>query len=154
MYMLIFNQIELAREWTIEVAESIQQEIVDVKPKGFNNTIHWQIGHILTMTEYFLYGIPDNIDHLPKNYLSFFGSNTSPDHWREDTPAVDVLVLQLKEQLIRMREIPVSKLNQTLKKPIHRFKTFGDCAAFSVLHEALHIGKIEEMERTIIHLYS
>ncbi len=148
---LIFKQIKLARDWTIEVSESIGQEIVSVKPKGFNNTIHWQIGHILTMTEHFLYEIPDNINHLPKEYLVLFGSNTSPNDWKGDIPSVDILVLQLKEQLIRIKEIPVSKFNQALVKPIHRFETFGDCAAFSVLHEVLHIGKIEEMERTIVH---
>ena len=151
MSNLIFNQIELAREWTIEVSESIDQEIISVKPKGFNNTIHWQIGHILTSTEYFLYGIPDQINHLPSNYAELFGSNTSPDDWKGEIPTVNRLVLQLKEQLIRIKEIPASKLNQALVKPIHRFETFGDCAAFSIIHEALHIGKIEEMERVILH---
>lgn len=151
MNKLIFKQIELAREWTIEVSEAIDQEISSVKPKGFNNTIHWQIGHILTSTEYFMYEISDNISHLPKKYLALFGSGTTPDDWEGDTPTIDTLVEQLKEQLIRMKEIPVSKLNQALEKPVHRFKTFGDCAAFSVIHEALHIGKIEEMERAIVH---
>lgn len=152
MNKLIFKQIELAREWTIEVSESLEHEIIGVKPKGFNNTIHWQIGHILTSTEYFMYEISDNISHLPKNYLALFGTGTTPDDWEGDIPTVDKLIVQLKEQLIRMKEIPVSKLNQALVKPIHRFETFGDCAAFSVIHEALHIGKIEEMERTIVHL--
>jgi hypothetical protein len=151
MSELIFKQIELAREWTIEVSESIQQDIVSVKPIGFNNTIHWQVGHILTMTEYFIYTIPDQINHLPDNYMELFGSNTSPDDWKEYIPTVDILVIQLREQLMRIKEIPASKFNQALKKPIHRFATFGDSAVFSVIHEALHIGKIEEMERVIVH---
>lgn len=149
MSHLIFKQIELAREWTIEVTEAIPEEIVSVKPEGFNNTIHWHIGHILTSTEYFMYEIPDHISHLPDHYIELFGSGTRPDDWKGDIPTVDLLVLQLKDQLKRMKQIPVSKLDQPLERPIHRFETFGDCAAFSVIHEALHIGKIEEIERVI-----
>jgi len=151
MSHLIFKQIDLVREWTIDVSESIHQEVVGVKLNGFNNTIHWQIGHILTMTEYFLYEIPDQQNYLQDHYLALFGSQTNPDDWKGEIPTVNLLILKLKEQLKRIRKIPTSKLSQILEIPIHRFKTFGDCAAFSVLHEALHIGKIEDMERIILH---
>lgn len=150
MHKLIINQFELARGWTINVSESISKEIVNLKLPAFNNTIHWQIGHILTTTEYFLFDIPNNENHLPANYWELFGSGSKPDDRQGDMPSVDQLIIQLKEQLVRMRKIDSTLYDQPLAKPIHRFETLADCAAFSVLHEVLHVGKMEEMERVII----
>lgn len=147
---MIFNQIELARSWTIEVAESISHEVVNVKPNGFKNTIHWQIGHILASTEYFLFELANDKNHLPENYTELFGSGTKPDDWEGDVPTIEQLVAQLKAQLVRMRGILAPQLTEKLVKPMHGFKTLADCAAFSVLHEVLHVGKIEEMERVIV----
>jgi len=147
---IIFNQIELARGWTIDVSESISHGVVNVKPNGFKNTIHWQIGHILTSTEYFLFDLVNDENHLPENYTELFGSGTKPDDWEGDVPTIEQLVAQLKAQLVRMRKISAPQLTKKLVKPMHGFETLADCAAFSVLHEVLHVGKIEEMERVIV----
>lgn len=151
MSEIVLKQFEMARGWTIEVSESITREVADVKPRGFNNTIHWQIGHILTASEYFLIELPSEVNHLPPNYRELFGADTKPDDWQGKVPAVDQLVTQLKEQLVRMRQISPDQFNQNLANPRHGFKTLGDSAAFSVLHEGLHVGKIEEMKRVIVH---
>lgn len=149
MKHFVFKQFEIARGWSLELSESVSKEILTLKPDGFNNSILWQIGHIVTSTEYFFFEIPDNMNHLPAKYYELFGSGTNPNHWDVDIPTVEELIAQMKEQLVRIQQIPAIRLNETLHTPIHGFQTIGDCASFSVLHEALHIGKIEEMERVL-----
>ncbi|CAH0346632.1 DinB family protein [Bacillus sp. CECT 9360] len=149
MTELVFKQFELARGWCIEVAESVPEEIVHVQPAGFNNTIQWHIGHILTVTEYFMLDISKKMSYLPANYSELFVPGTKPAEWKGDVPTANELITQLKDQLVRLQQIPAGHLNELLEKPLFGFETYGECAGFALLHEALHIGKMKEMKRVI-----
>ena len=46
--------------------EGLSPELLDVIPEGFNNNIHWQVGHILKTAEFFLF---TGVETLPENYL-------------------------------------------------------------------------------------
>ena len=52
------SQLQFIRESLLKEIEGIDPKLFDVQPKGFNNTIHWHIGHVLNVTEYFLFGHP------------------------------------------------------------------------------------------------
>lgn len=43
-------------------------------PEGFKNSIHWHIGHVLTVTEFHVFGLPEfALDQpLPASYQDFF----------------------------------------------------------------------------------
>ncbi|MUK90356.1 DinB family protein [Ornithinibacillus sp. L9] len=149
MSEIIFKQFEQVRGWTIEVAKSVPEDIVHTRPKGFRNNILWQVGHILSSTEYFLFDLPYKLNHLPVDYLELFGTGTTPDNWNGREPIITQLITDLEKQLDYIKQISNTQLNETLTEPKHGFQTVEDCAGFSVLHEALHIGKIEEMKRII-----
>ncbi|MFD2043740.1 DinB family protein [Ornithinibacillus salinisoli] len=149
MSEIFFKQFEQVRSWTIEVATSMPEDIVHIKPRGFRNNILWQMGHILSSTEYFLFDLPYKQNHLPVNYLELFNTGTSPDQWNERVPILAQLITDLERQSNHIRQISNAKLNQTLENPMHGFQTLEDCASFAILHEALHVGKIEEMKRML-----
>ena len=88
-----------------------------VQPKGFNNTIHWHIGHILTIAEKFLFA---GNQQIPENYNELFGGGTRPSEWPEEVPSVEVLLSQLKDQLQRIKEIP----NERFKEIFARTKVW------------------------------
>ena len=69
MSELLFKNMELTRSFFIKNVDAIEEGLVDVQPEGFNNTIHWHIGHVLTAAEQFMFGFPKNINHLPANYM-------------------------------------------------------------------------------------
>lgn len=152
MSNIIVKQFEQVRGWTIEVAGSVTEDIVLITPKGFHNNILWQIGHILSSTEYFLFDLSHQTNHLPPEYISLFGSGTNPNQWEGNIPVVEQLITDLRVQSDHFSDISDSQFNQRLPATMHGFQTVEDCAAFSVLHEALHIGKIEEMQRMLTHL--
>ncbi|SDK46567.1 DinB family protein [Sediminibacillus albus] len=146
---ILFKQFEQVRSWTIEVIKSIPEDIVHITPRGFSNNILWQIGHILSSTEYFLFELPEKNNHLPDNYVELFGTGTSPEQWKQRVPTVAQLITDLERQSDHIKQMSNNQMNQTIAKPKHGFQTVEDCASFSVLHEALHIGKIEEMKRIL-----
>ncbi|PLR76538.1 DinB family protein [Bacillus sp. V3-13] len=151
MSKLIFQQYEMTRGFFIETVKSVSREIADIQPEGFNNTIRWHIGHVLIITEE-LVGFPyGRTDALPVNYFELFGRGTKPTDWKGKIPSLDELVLQLKDQLVRLQHIPAERLNMTLAEPFGGFETFEEIASLVLFHEGIHMGQIESMKRIIEH---
>lgn len=146
---LIFKQFETTRGNFLKNVEAIPKETANVQPEGFNNTIHWHIGHVLTVTEQFMFGLPKKSAHLPEKYIEQFGNGTKPADWKDDVPQVSELISQLKEQLERIKQIPAERFNEKLEKPFLGQETFGELAGFSLMHEAMHLGQIQAMKRII-----
>lgn len=148
---LVFKQFELTRGYFLKVTEGVPETIANVQPDGYNNTIHWQIGHVLTVTEQILFGFPEKTTHLPTNYMDLFGTGTKPADWKRDVPRIEDLAIQLKDQLVRLKQIPAERFNKTLEKPFMGLETFGELAGFVLFHEANHMGQIQAMKRLIQH---
>lgn len=149
MSELLFKQYELTRRSFFKTIEAIAAEQASVQPEGFNNNIHWNIGHVLTVTEQFMMGFPKKSSHLPANYIELFGNGTRPSEWTGDVPSVDVLRDQMKAQLGRIKEVPVSMLEEKLKKPFLGLETFGELANMALFHEAYHLGQIHAMKKLV-----
>lgn len=142
------EQLQLTIEKILGEIEEINPELFDIQPKGFNNTIRWHIGHILTVNEIFLFGYPKK-GNLPADYIQHFGKGSKPSDWGEDVPSIEVLTLQLKEQLNRIPEIPEEHFAEKLPKPFLNKETFGELAIMSSFHAAFHLGQIHAMKRVI-----
>ncbi|MFF2448789.1 DinB family protein [Neobacillus sp. NPDC058068] len=149
MSELLFKSFELTRNYFLKNVASLDEGLVDVQPEGFNNTIHWHIGHALTVTEQFMFGFPKKSTNLPANYMGLFATGTKPAEWNGDVPSVQELSTQLKEQLSRIKEIHVESFSEKLKTPFLGQETFGELANFAVFHESLHLGQIQAMKRVI-----
>jgi len=147
MSELLFKQFELTRGKFLEAIEGIEESVLDVQPAGFNNTIHWHIGHVLTSTEQFLFGFPHQSKNLPENYIGLFGYGTKPADWSGQVPTLEELIQQLKEQLTRLIEFPAERLEVKLDEPFLGLHTVGELANLSLFHEAHHLGQIHAMKR-------
>ncbi|WP_286230427.1 DinB family protein [Neobacillus mesonae] len=149
MSELLIKSYETARRFFIKNVEALDESILHVQPEGFNNSIHWHVGHVLTVAEQFVFGFPKKSNNLPANYLELFGNGTKPADWNEDIPSVKDLTAQLEDQIKRIKEIPANSFDQKLPEPFLGQETVGELTSFAVFHEALHLGKIQEMKRVI-----
>ena len=59
--------------------ETLDDKTVDTQPEGFNNTIRWHIGHVLTAAETFMFG--REFKQLPTEYPGMFGYGSRPSKW-------------------------------------------------------------------------
>jgi len=146
---LVFKQFKVAKDFFIRNVEAISTEVASVQPDGFNNTIHWHIGHVLTFTEQLMFGFPEKTIYLPINYVELFRNGTKPADWQGKVPSLEELISQLKDQSIRLQQIPSEQLKETLQKPFMGFETFGELAGLAVLHESNHLGHIQAMKRVV-----
>lgn len=147
MSEFIFKSFELTRNFFLKNVEGCSEAIIDVQPEGFNNTIHWHVGHVLTVAEQFMFGFPKKSANLPANYMELFATGTKPADWQGDVPSVKELTSQLRDQLTRIKEIPAESLNERLKQPFLGCETFGELANFAIFHESNHLGQIHAMKR-------
>ncbi|SFA95916.1 DinB superfamily protein [Lentibacillus halodurans] len=120
-----------------------------MQPEGFSNNIHWHIGHVLTANEQFLFGFPDNTEHLPEYYKDLFGYGTKPADWPDDVPSADELAGQLNSQLKRIKAIPEEKFAEKLPEAVLGAQTFGELAALAAFHEGNHTGRINAMKKVL-----
>ncbi|MEY2196348.1 DinB family protein [Neobacillus sp. BF23-41] len=149
MSELLFKHYELARDRFVKSVDALDEGIADVQPEGFNNTIHWHVGHVLTVAEQFMFGFPKKSTQLPANYMELFASGTRPAAWQGEVPSVQELIVQLQEQVSRIKEIPAESFNQRLKNPFLGQETFGELTNFAIFHESIHLGQIQAMKRVI-----
>ncbi|MGE6377580.1 DinB family protein [Peribacillus muralis] len=140
------NQLTMMRKNLLKEIEGVTPEHMDIQPEGFNNTLHWHLGHVLTAAEKFLL---DSRSTLPANYSQLFGYGSKPADWTGDVPSVDTLTQQLQEQLGRLLEIPEERLTEKAAQPFMGMETIGEFINFVVLHEANHIGQIHAMKLII-----
>ncbi|MFD1361303.1 DinB family protein [Lentibacillus salinarum] len=149
MSHLIMSQFNITHDALMNEIKDLDKASLDTQPEGFNNTIHWHIGHVLTVNEQFLFGFPDNTDHLPARYKDLFGNGSKPADWPEDVPSADELADQLASQLERIKEIPEEKFAEKLPEAVLGAQTFGELTAVAAFHEGNHTGRINTMKKVL-----
>lgn len=141
------KQFDITRGALVKFMETLDVKTADKQPEGFNNTIRWHIGHILTAAETFMFG--KELKHLPSEYPGLFGYGTRPSEWKTEGPSLEVLMSQLQEQAQRINEIPAEAFKKKLPEPFLGLETVGELYGMMLYHEADHIGQIKAMKRII-----
>jgi hypothetical protein len=145
----IMKQFELTRGMLLNFLKSLDEQTADVQPKGFNNTIHWHIGHVLVSAESFMFGYPKLSSNLPAAYNELFKMGSKPSDWEGTVPTVDELIHKLEDQASRIKSLPEEFFAKSLplKFPFGNIETFSDLFAFMLYHEADHLGQMKAMKR-------
>lgn len=146
MSELVLRHFEISRSGIFQDLEGLSPEAFDVQPDGLPNTIHWQLGHVLTAAEQFLFGAKGQ---LPATYNEWFGYGSRPSAWEGDVPSVEVLIQQLRSQLERIKSLPTDRFQEKLPEPIIGNTTFGELVLFTASHETNHAGQIHVMRKLV-----
>lgn len=145
------KQFEMTRGSVMKLVKDLNVHTADIQPEGFNNTLHWHVGHILLAAENFMFGFPKKSNNLPLSYMDLFGMGSKPSNWPDEVPSIVVLTQQLEEQSSRVRQLPPEFFEEKLpfKFPFGNNETFGDLFGFMLYHEATHLGQMQAMKRLI-----
>ncbi|MEC1377188.1 DinB family protein [Heyndrickxia oleronia] len=134
------------RHSLIQQVQSIPEELFDIIPEPFTNSIRWNIGHIILSHNYFLSLGQPNISSLPENYTQLFKPGSKPSDWTEVPPTKDELVNYLSNQLSNLSEIASSTFAKHLDTPVEigplKLNTFNEVFNFSTIHETSHLTTI------------
>ncbi|MBD1383088.1 DinB family protein [Metabacillus arenae] len=155
MEQTIIHHMETVRRITLQTIKKIPEEISDIIPKGFNNNIRWNFGHIAFVQEKLVFGLLGEEMNIPKDYEQFFGAGTKPVEWEEIPPPFADIAEVLTEQKTRIKDFIQGRFHEKLPTPFTNrggitFYTVGEAFLFSFYHEALHTETIQRLNRSII----
>ncbi|RJE85121.1 DinB family protein [Paenibacillus sp. 1011MAR3C5] len=74
----LFRQLAFVRNGTLKAASGVSEEMADLIPDGFRNSIRWNLGHVYVVLERFAFhniGLPQQ---LPDGFKERFEYGTSP----------------------------------------------------------------------------
>lgn len=150
-----FAFLRLARKRTMANANAVTEEIADLMPDAFNNTIRWNMGHIYCTLNSLTYGLLEEPSPTPEGYDALFARGTSPADWVDKTPPTLSELRQLLEKQVDEIEQSFSgRLKEKSKKPFPLFESdqppeLGDLLGLGVYHEGLHLGFINGLKRAV-----
>lgn len=146
MSQAIIHTSKVLRQVVIGQVQALSEEQLDIQPKGFNNTIRWNIGHMIYWMDQYATLCFDSASVIPDHYESLFNTGTKPSSWTMAPPTKEELLQLLTVQLSRLSELTPEMLNATLKSPYvmgpFQFDTSGELFNFAQVHEAIHLGTI------------
>ncbi|BFT72251.1 DinB family protein [Paenibacillus sp. P36] len=145
----IFHILDKHLEQFIELVESCPEDKRKVVPEGFVNSIHWHLGHVLTVTEFHVFGLSEQRLVLPAKYQELFAYGSRQSHWQEEPPAWDILIAQLKEQRNQIHELLKDKLEEPVKENFLKGENYGELIVSTVLHLVNHLGIVWAMLKVL-----
>ncbi|MFP3125659.1 DinB family protein [Ectobacillus funiculus] len=151
----IFKQLRFVRESTINCVAEINDEASLFIPKGFNNNIKWNLGHIYVVQEKFAFYFIKEKMIMPNNFSELFTTGTKPTNWEDQTlPTISELIQLLENQTERIEQTLELRLKEVIEKPFTTstgltLSTVKELLSFCLYHEGMHFATIKSYERII-----
>lgn len=146
---MMFRQWKTWRGMIIRLLDKTTEEQADQMPVPFRNSIRWNAGHLVTGIDSFVAKSLDTKPLLPARYAELFASGTSPDKWQGDVPSLEELKQVLADQPDQIEHATAGKLDSKLLEPFLGMETLGEVLAFMIAHDALHLGTMSAIHKTI-----
>lgn len=148
---ILLNQIEAFRADLLHVLEDVSEEMSNIVPKGYNNSIKWNAGHIYVDQYLWIYHKINDELVLPKNFMELFGFGTSPATWAVEAPTLEQIKDLLRIQVNEIKEKFGTRLDEQLVEPTELgMNTIGEVIPRTIYHEGLHIGAIISLKKAIL----
>jgi len=121
-------------------------------PKGFNNTIWWNIAHVVVTEQKLVYGLSGLPLNLDQSFVAKYQKGTFPE--KEPSIGEQEIITELLFSLPKKtREdykngIFISFKNY-MTSPKVALNSVEDAIAFNVFHEGIHLGSILALARAL-----
>jgi hypothetical protein len=144
MSEMIINTAQTVRQLVLQQVQAIPEELFDIQPDSFNNTVRWNVGHMIYwMDAYMSLGFSHE-SAIPAAYSSFFKSGTAPANWTDTPPSKEELIQQMSRQLSFLSELAPASLESPLSPPLQfgplTFNRAGELLNFGLVHEGMHLA--------------
>lgn len=148
-------QIELlkaTRTLLFNVVKTLSLEELNTIPQAFNNSIAWNVVHIVVTQQLLHNGLSDNAFQVKEEWISLYRKGTKPES--------PISAEDWSEVLQTMQNMPDRLLSDLTKGKFHTFKAYPtsygytlhnieEAIDFNNVHEALHLGYIMSMKKAL-----
>jgi uncharacterized damage-inducible protein DinB len=151
---VVLHTAQVVRSMLIDRVEGISEDLFDVQPSPFNNTIRWNIGHIIATIDGMLFQRVTQTSKLPAGFADYYKGGTKPSDWANTPHSKEELVGLLKQQFSDLKETFAGKsLDEQLAAPLqirnYTFSTVAELIGFAFVHENLHTTTIANYNKLL-----
>lgn len=127
----------------------LEEELWDVQPENWPNTIRWNAGHVYAEAEGFLHDADHQYEITHPEWLDLFLDGTRPSEWEGDIPSKEEIIEALREQETRIETFFADKYDQPASKVRDLNGTLLDTVdaslQFITWHEGIHLGIMKSL---------
>lgn len=145
------EQVQFVRNSTLKLAAALEDGVLKEVPKGFNNNILWNLGHIYVVHENLIFKASGQETVYPEGFVECFSAKTSPKDWGTSVPTKETVLSYLEDQNKRIMSTFKNKLEEAIPNPISfpgfEMTTIGDLLHFGMVHETMHNTTIKNYNK-------
>jgi uncharacterized damage-inducible protein DinB len=139
---VVLHNAHVVRSMLLDRIANIGEELFDSQPASFNNTIRWNLGHIISTLDGMVFKRVTQASKLPSGFADYYKGGTKPADWASIPHSKEELTVLLKQQLSDLTESFADKLDEQLTPPVqirnYTFSTVAELIAFAFTHETMH----------------
>lgn len=142
-----------SRTSTLILLPKLEEEVWDIQPENWPNTIRWNAGHVYAEAERFLNDADNEYEVIRPDWMELFLDGSRPSEWPDEVPSKDEIIDALVEQETRIEKFfegkydnkadDVRDLNGTL------LDTVDAALQFVTWHEGIHLGIMKSLRLAI-----
>ncbi|PAE38330.1 DinB family protein [Bacillus sp. 7884-1] len=144
---VLFTQLENYRSYILGVLENVTKEEVEVIPKGFNNNIRWNLGHIYLDQYLWIQAVTKEKAGVPEQFKAWFGYGTSPANFTQETPTIEELKKLLKEQPAKIKAEYGDRLEEEFPPTEMGMHTIEQVLIRTIFHEGMNLQTILDLKK-------
>lgn len=145
---VIFHQMVWLRKLTLRTFKGVTEEIADIIPQGFKNSIRWNLGHVYLDQFAWLQHLTGDKMPYPEEFPKLFNYGTNPTQWEGEPPSLETLSQLLTEQPLYIKEAFKDRLDDEYDKKSGMY-TVRQVLVRTLMHESMHLNTINAYKRII-----
>lgn len=145
-----------ARNMILKITDGISEEKMFLIPRGFNNNLYWNLGHVSATMALLTYKLSGLSLPLEEQFILSFGKGSSPSSWADKSKIPTIS--ELKQIL---KDLPMQIQKDLHEKEFTNFKAYetsagislqniNDALEFVFFHDGLHIGYMLAQKRVLL----
>lgn len=144
---VLFNQLRTYRSELIQVLEDISASEAEKIPKGFNNNIRWNLGHMYLDQYLWIKAVTKEDVPVPPSFQKWFGYGTSPSNFDSDTASFEELLLLLEKQPEEIMNHYGHRLEEEFPPTEMGMCTIEQVLIRTIFHEGMHLQTILNIKK-------
>ncbi|MCP3030918.1 DinB family protein [Halobacillus sp. A1] len=143
----LFEQLEQYRRELLSLVDDVTEKESNSIPKGFNNNIRWNLGHVYLDQFSWLQFLTKEKSPVPENFQKWFGFGTNPNDFDEHTPSLEELKQLLSVQPQQIKKMYGDRLEVEYSTTEMNMRTIEQVLIRTIFHEGMHFQAILDIKK-------
>lgn len=147
--------LEKTRNRALAIAAELTPEQLRTVPKGFNNNILWNLGHLVVSQQVLCYVKSGLTPRAPAYLMPLFGKGSSPAGWAAANVEIDIT--EIKTWVLDTAALLRDDFEAHAFKTYEAYETssgavltnIGEALTYVLWHEAMHVGVMNTLRKLV-----